>query len=47
MTKQRLGACYGNAFLAALGVGDVGGGDIRRWNSVTERVAPNAANTQR
>ena len=47
MTKQRLGACYGDAFLAALGVGDARKADIRRWNPVTERVAPNAANAPR
>ncbi len=44
-TKVGLGACYGDAFLAALAVGDVGPADIRRWNPVSSRVAPNAANT--
>ncbi len=35
--KTTIGASYGDAFLAALGVGDVKRGDIARWN-VAERV---------
>ena len=38
--EKTVGASYGDAFLAALGVGDVKKDDIRRWNPVaTEFVA--------
>jgi xylulokinase len=40
--KFNLGACYGDAFLAALAIGDVGADDIRRWNPVERRVEPDA-----
>jgi xylulokinase len=36
------GASYGDAFLAALAVGDVEANDIRRWNPFKARVSPNA-----
>jgi xylulokinase len=41
--KSNLGACYGDAFLAALAVGDVGPDAIRQWNPVEARIAPDAA----
>jgi xylulokinase len=45
VTKWGLGACYGDAFLAALAVGDVGANDIHRWNPATARITPDPANT--
>ncbi len=38
------GASYGDAFLAALGVGAVGPNDIRSWNRTAKRVIPSKAN---
>jgi xylulokinase len=39
--KTNLGAAFGDAFLAALAVGDVEASAIARWNPVERRVAPN------
>ena len=36
-----IGASYGDAFLAALGVGDVKREDIRAWNPVASEIKPN------
>jgi xylulokinase len=38
-----IGASYGNAFLAALAIGDVNGDDIRRWNPVEREIVPDPA----
>jgi xylulokinase len=40
LCKITIGASYGDAFLAALGVGDVKRSDIRRWNPVTSEIVP-------
>ena len=36
-----IGASYGDAFLAALGIGDVKREDIRAWNPVASEIKPN------
>jgi xylulokinase len=41
---KTIGASYGDAFLAALAIGTVRRGDIRRWNPVARRIRPNARN---
>ena len=41
--EKTLGASYGNAFLAALAVGDVRRGDIRAWNPVADEIVPDPA----
>ena len=41
--EKTVGACYGDAFLAALAVGDVRKGDIREWNPAERRILPRAA----
>lgn len=38
--ERTVGACYGDAFLAALAVGDVRKADIGRWNPVARRIGP-------
>jgi xylulokinase len=38
--KTTIGASYGNAFLAAMGVGDVKRSDIQKWNDADRAVAP-------
>jgi xylulokinase len=40
--KSNLGAAYGDAFLAALALGDVDTNGIERWNPPEARVLPNA-----
>jgi len=40
LRRRTLGASYGDAFLAALAVGDVQAGDIADWNPVERRLAP-------
>jgi xylulokinase len=42
--KKTIGACYGDAFLAALAVGDVGRTDILGWNPEDRRIVPNRKN---
>ena len=37
---KTIGASYGDAFLAALAMGDVSQGDVERWNPVVGTVAP-------
>jgi len=44
MRKLSIGACYGDAFLAALAVGDVRAAQIEEWNPVVARVEPVADN---
>jgi xylulokinase len=39
---RTIGASYGDAFLAALSVGDVAKGDIEKWNHVASRIVPDA-----
>lgn len=38
--QKTVGACYGDAFLAALALGDVRKKDILAWNPVARRIAP-------
>ncbi len=40
--KSNLGAAYGDAFLAALALGDVNANEIGRWNPPEARILPNA-----
>ena len=40
MREKTVGASYGDAFLAALAVGDVGREDIRTWNPVAYEIVP-------
>jgi xylulokinase len=42
--KKTLGACYGDAFLAAMAVGDVRRDDIRAWNPVDHEILPDPTN---
>ena len=42
--RKTVGACYGDAFLAALAVGDVKKKDILAWNPEERRIAPNRKN---
>lgn len=43
---KTVGASYGDAFLAALGVGDVRKNDIRAWNPEARRIVPDRANAK-
>jgi xylulokinase len=43
---KTIGACYGDAFLAALAVGDVRKKDIGAWNPVERRIVPERKNCQ-
>ncbi|RMF35523.1 MAG: carbohydrate kinase [Alphaproteobacteria bacterium] len=40
LRRTSIGASYGDAFLAALAVGDVASADLERWNPVVERIEP-------
>jgi xylulokinase len=42
--RETVGASYGDAFLAALAVGDVRPGDIAAWNPTESELAPDPAN---
>ncbi len=42
--EKTIGASYGDAFLAALAVGDVRLDDIERWNPTARRIEPDSAN---
>ena len=42
--RKTVGACYGDAFLAALAVGDVRKKDIRAWNPVARRIVADKRN---
>jgi xylulokinase len=44
---RTIGASYGDAFLAALGVGDVKRGDVRAWNPVASEIVPNPSDAYR
>lgn len=41
--EQTIGASYGDAFLAALAIGDVQRQDIRHWNPVVRKIVPDGA----
>ena len=41
---KTIGACYGDAFLAALAIGDVKRTDILAWNPEERRIAPDRKN---
>jgi xylulokinase len=41
--EKTIGASYGDAFLAALAIGDVRREDIHRWNPVVRRIEPQPA----
>ncbi|NDV86766.1 carbohydrate kinase [Aurantimonas aggregata] len=43
LRRQTVGASFGNAFLAAVGVGDAAPADIDGWNPVAGRIEPRAA----
>jgi xylulokinase len=45
LRRRTIGACYGDAFLAAIAVGDARRGDIETWNPVESTLSANAANT--
>ncbi len=47
LAAQSIGASYGDAFLAALAVGDVTPGDIAAWNPEAGRVEPRPSATYR
>ena len=38
--EKTIGASYGDAFIAALAIGDVTRDDIRRWNPVATEIVP-------
>ncbi len=40
--QKTVGASYGDAFIAALAIGDVRPGDIREWNPVEREISPDA-----
>ena len=42
--RLNIGACYGDAFLAALAIGDARPDAMARWNPVVSRIEPNPAN---
>jgi len=45
LRKRTIGASYGDAFLAALAVGDVRRGDIETWNPIDSTITANTANS--
>lgn len=45
--RQTIGASYGDAFLAALGVGDVRRDDILSWNPIASEITPEPADVYR
>ncbi|MGV3492113.1 MAG: FGGY-family carbohydrate kinase [Devosia sp.] len=44
--QKTMGASYGDAFLAALAIGDVRPGDIRDWNPVERQVTPDPSTAE-
>ncbi|MGD9912549.1 MAG: FGGY-family carbohydrate kinase [Rhizobiaceae bacterium] len=42
LRRRTIGASYGDAFLAAVAVGDLAVGDIMRWNPVDTTIQPDA-----
>ncbi len=47
LREKTIGASYGDAFLAALAVGDAGPGDIDRWNPEVGRIVAAATEGHR
>ncbi|HEX9905519.1 MAG TPA: carbohydrate kinase, partial [Propylenella sp.] len=45
--QKTVGASYGDAFLAALAVGDVKAADINRWNPVASVIAAEPSDAYR
>ena len=45
--QKTIGASYGDAFLAAMAIGDVKAGDIETWNPVATRFTPNVETRER
>ena len=45
--EKTIGASYGDAFLAAMAVGDAKPADIEQWNPVASKFTPNAALRER
>ena len=43
MRQKTIGASYGDAFLAAIAVGDAKIADIEDWNPAADRFTPNPA----
>ena len=43
MREKTIGASYGDAFLAAMAVGDAKAADIEQWNPVATTFAPDPA----
>jgi len=43
LREKTWGASFGDAFLAALAVGDVHPGDMEKWNPVVNEVTPDPA----
>lgn len=41
---KTIGAAFGNAFLAAVAIGDANRGDIQNWNPVEREITPDARN---
>lgn len=46
LRQKTFGASYGDAFLAALAVGDVRPGDIRAWNPTASEITPDPARAE-
>ncbi|SDR58183.1 xylulokinase [Rhizobiales bacterium GAS113] len=46
LREKTVGASYGDAFLAALAIGEVRPETIKAWNPVASEVAPDAANAE-
>ncbi|MBM3519693.1 MAG: carbohydrate kinase, partial [Alphaproteobacteria bacterium] len=44
LREKTWGASFGDAFLAALAVGDAKPGDMAKWNPVTREIKPDRAN---
>lgn len=45
--QKTMGAAYGDAFLAAVALGDAKPADIETWNPIARRIEPNPANHDR
>jgi xylulokinase len=46
LSEKSMGASYGDAFLAALAVGDVKAQDIKAWNPVVSEIVSNTKHTE-
>jgi xylulokinase len=46
LSEKSMGASYGDAFLAALAVGDVKAQDIKAWNPVISEIVSNTEHTE-